>query len=402
MSKRVYLLILFLIAFEYARNVYTAFLLTNDVLLILTAVWGVFGWVYYKKESVNYLNTTENRAVVWWLMIIMILSLFVPYFKYDQSIVDAFFSQRFNYSILLLLLFFRINISYDDFFYALRICSYLSLSCFIFSIFSPDFFIEKSVLVEFTYSRIEHSSTDIGYAAPGFGLMIFYLYIKIAQLIDYADFRSFVETSIFMLYVITFQNRSTILGTLPFFAMVLLFQKGERKYFFWTLLAVTIFALLPFLGEIYSSLTLETQTQMNDDNYPRWQAIDVFLYETKSSFVEYLLGSGIWSKTGTYSMMMTNAAQHRGAQISDIGWLGTFYYYGIIPIIILFVFIKKALVNTNVPFFLKFYALWIVFVPTIHLFLANAPSSNILFVIFIYFVIYFSTYTDERKRLRLR
>ena len=402
MYKRTYLIVLFLITFGYAKNVYTAPLMTNDVLLILTAVWGVFGWVYYKKESVNYLNTTENRAVVWWLMIIMILSLFVPYFKYDQSIVDAFFSQRFNYSILLLLLFFRINISYDDFFYALRICSYLSLACFIFSIFSPDFFIEKSVLVESTYSRIEHSSTDIGYAAPGFSLVIFYLYIKIAQLIDYADFRTFVETSIFMLYVIMFQNRSTILGTLPFFAMVLLFQKGRRKYIFWTIGAVIIFALLPFLSKIYDSLIFETQIQLYDDDYPRWQAIKVFLYEKKTFFIEYILGSGIWSKTGTYSMMMNKAAQYKGAQISDIGWLGTFYYYGIIPLIILFVFIKKAIVNTNVPYFLKFYALWIIFVPTIHGFLLNALSLNIIIVIFFYFTTYFSTYTDERVRLLLR
>lgn len=400
MSKRIYLLILFLISFGFTRNVYTSFLVTNDVLLVLTAIWGVFGWVYYKKESVNCLNTMENRAVVWWLIIIMMLSLFVPYFKYDQSIFEAFFSQRYNYSILMLLLLYRINVSYDDFVYALRICSYLSLLCFVLSIFFPNLFVEKSILIEFMYSRIENSSTDIGYAAPGFCLMIFYLYIKIAQLIDCADFRTFIEASIFMLYVIMYQNRSTILGTLPFFAIVLLFQKGERKYIFWMLGAVTIFALHPFLGEIYDSLTLETQTQLNDDNYPRWQAVYTFLYEAKSSFVEYLLGSGVWSKTGTYSIMMTKAANYRGAQISDIGWLGTFYCYGIIPVTILFVFIKNAIINTNVPYFLKFYALWIIFVPTIHCFLINSLPSNILFVIFFYFTIYFSTYTDERKRLR--
>lgn len=400
MSKRIYLLIFFLIAFNYARNVYTTSLLTNDVSLILTTIWSIFGWIYYGNESFNYLNTTKNRSVVWMLALVMMLSLFVPYFKYDQSIFDAFFSQRFNYSILLLLLFYRINISFDDFVYALRICSYLSLACFILSIFSPDLFIEKSVLVDATYSRIERSSTDVGYAAPGFILMIFYLYIKIAQLIELADLKIFFEASLFMLYVVIYQNRSTILGTLPFFAIALLSIKGERKYIFWMLGIIIVFTQFPFLKKIYDSLVFETQIQMDDDNYARWQAVYVFLYETKSSFIEYLLGSGIWSKTGTYSMIMSNAALYRGAQISDIGWLGTFYYYGIIPVTTLFVFVKKAIANANVPYFLKFYALWIIFVPTIHCFLINSLPSNILFVIFFYFTIYFSTYTDERKRLR--
>lgn len=402
MSKRVYLLILFLITFGYARNAYTTFLLTNDVLFILTVIWGVFGWVYFKNESVNYLNTAKNRAVVWWLMIIMMLSLFMPYFKYDQSIFEAFLSQRYNYLILLLLLFYRINISYDDFVYALRICSYLSLGCFVLSIFQPNFFVEQSTLIESMYSRIEHSSTDIGYAAPGFRLMIFYLYIKIAQLFDNADFKTIAETSLFMLYVIMYQNRSTILGTFPFFAIAFLFVKSEKKIFVWTIGIVVVFMLFPFLNEIYESLTQETQIQLNDDNYPRWQAIYVFLYESKSNIVEYLLGSGIWSKTGVYSTMMTNAAGYRGAQISDIGWLGTFYYYGITPLIILFAFVKNAISNISIPYFLKFYALYIIFVPTIHGFLLNALQGNIQAMIFIYFTTYFSTYTNERYRLQLR
>ena len=229
--------------------------------------------------------------------------------------------------------------------------------------------------------------------------MVFYLYIKIAELLEQQSVKSLMECFVFVLYVILNQNRSTIIGTVPFFVFVLFFMKGEKKYFFWIIGAISVYPLFPYLLNIYDSLMSETQSQLGNVEYPRWQAIYVFLYEMKTNMIEYVIGSGVWSKTGAYSMTMTEMAMTRGAQISDIGWLGTFFYYGVMPIIILFKFVKKAIVGYCIPSFLKFYALWIIFVPTIHCFLVNYISSNMLFVVFFYFITYFLTYKEEYKNI---
>ena len=64
MSKRTYLLVLFLITFGFVKNAYTASFITNDFILVVSFMWGFWGWRYYRTEANNCLNTSENRSIV--------------------------------------------------------------------------------------------------------------------------------------------------------------------------------------------------------------------------------------------------------------------------------------------------------------------------------------------------
>lgn len=324
----------------------------------------------------------------------MLISMFVPYYHYEQSLIDTFFSQRFNYPILFLLVFLRIIPSDTDFLYAVKICAYMSIANYIISLIYPQFFLTSEVITEIMESRKNNDSTDIGFVAPGFILAVIYLYYKIGKLFHLPQIQDIIEVSIFMLYILLIQNRSTIIGTLPFYCIGIAMMKTKKKTLFIFLIIIILAIILPLLNNIYESLTNETKRQLEDENYNRWQSLSFFLIEMKKNLISIIVGNGVWSKSGTYVKMMIQNQYSRGTYISDIGWLGAYFYYGIVPIIYLLYYSVKAIVNKKVPSYLKYYASWIILIPTIHSFLMLTTEGAILFSMFFYLVMY---YTARKK-----
>lgn len=390
MPKKIYILIVFLIAFGFFNNTLTASVLNPDVTFIILLIWGIYGWILYAKYRNNPLNKWKNKRIFYWLMGIMLLSTLVPYFTYQQPIIDTMISQRYNYAIVYLLIFLRIFPTENDFLYAIRICAYLSLLCWILSIFYPSLFVDSKDLMDTLDARRE--STDIGFAAPGLILAVFYLFIKTQKLFNHPTTKDVLIASLFMLYIIAVQNRSTIIGTLPFFIWGIIRMKTPKKKQLLFVCSILIFLIIPFVSYIYDSLLRETQLQLEDTNYNRWQALSLYLVEMKSDWFSIVLGNGVWSKTGEYLSLMLRSQFERGTYISDIGWLGTYFYYGIFPILILLYFAVKAVITKIIPLYLKYFSLWLIFVPTIHIFLILHWSSAIEFSFYFYLIMYYSSY----------
>lgn len=390
MKKETYILILFLLSSGVLGNIFTSVILTKDVMVVLVLLWGLYGYLKYNKEANPYINTKTNISVVIWITAILFLSTIVPSFEYEQSIKDALISQRFNYTFLLLFVLLKISPSFDEIVRPLRLIAYISIFEFILSIYQPEIFLTKDVLEDMMESRMLSGSTDIGMVAPGFRFATVYAFIAIAQLLKQPTKRVILEAIVLVLYIIVYQNRSTIIGTVPFFIYCFYKMDSQNKARYTMIGIIGLVFLLPFLTNIYDSLMHETESQLNDEDYERWNALAVYGIDAKTNIFEVLLGNGIWSKSGRYSEMMSRIALINRAQISDLGWIGTFYYYGIVPMIILFVYVYKALRNGMVPYFVKFFALWIIFVPTIHGYLINNIEANMPYVLFFYFIMYFS------------
>lgn len=396
MQKKHYLLILFIIAFGALSNAITSSFLTKDVIFILVALWSIWGWFYYQDNKENILDQPKNRSIAWIIFFSMIFSMFIPWIFYNQNIIDTFFSQRFNYAILVLLVLLRIQPTGKDFIYAIKISAYISIIGFIISLIFPQFFLTEEVIKEIIRNRLKYKSTDIGFAGPGYTLVPFYLYYLINRLVHKADIHDIIECSVFMLYIIAVQNRSTIIGTLPFYCYGILCMKSTRKGTYLGIAFMLIIILLPFLDTIYNSLMEETQRQLEDKNYNRWQALSLYLIEMKKDFITILFGNGVWSKSGSYLSQMTITQETRGTYISDIGWLGTYFYYGIIPVGILIWFALKAIFTKYVPAYLKYFSIWLLFVPTIHPYLMLNTGGTIEFAMFFYLIMY---YTSRRWKL---
>jgi hypothetical protein len=84
---------------------------------------------------------------------------------------------------------------------------------------------------------------------------------------------------------------------------------------------------------------------------------------------------------------MSDAQQYRFAYLADIGLLGSYYLYGLSFVGIIYSFVFKALKKKQ-PYYLKFFACFIIFVPTIQGFGIFDLGSAILYAMFFYLVIY--------------
>lgn len=380
---------LFILSMGYLSNVYTIQFLQRDYMFVIVALYGLYGCYKYPYKGINPLYTPKNTKWVWWLFGIMIVSLFIPFVTYDQSIIDTFFSQRYNYYILFLLIFLKIRPEWHEIEYVIKICAYLSLIAYIITIIYPLFYVSQSVLNDIMQYRAENGSTDIGLGAPGWGIAILYFFVLCNKMQYNPKISDIIAVTVFMLYIIAFQNRSTLIGTIPFYIWGIYKMKSPKKIFYITLSLSAVILLMPFLTIIYDSLVSETERQLGDENYNRWQAITFLLFEMKSNIIDYVLGNGLWTKSGTYQANMLIAQTSRGVYISDIGLLGTFFYYGIVPLIIIYRFCYVAIKDKRIPAFLKYYSIFIIGVPTIQSFLLLNERTNIMYTLFFYLIIFF-------------
>lgn len=389
MNRKTYLLWLFILSMGYLSNVHTAQFLQRDYMFVFVALYGLYGFYKYPYKGINPLYTPKNTKWAWWLLGIMIVSLFIPFVTYGQSIISTFFSQRFNYYILFFLVFLKIRPKWHEMEYVIKICAYLSLIAYIITIIYPQFYVSQSVLNEIMQHRAENGSTDIGLGAPGWGIAILYFFVLCNKMQYNPKISDIIAVTVFLLYIIAFQNRSTLIGTIPFYIWGIYKMKSPKKTFYITLSLSSVIFLMPFLTMIYDSLINETEQQLGDENYNRWQAIVFLLFEMKSNIFDYILGNGLWTTSGTYLSNILVAQTSRGVYISDIGLFGTFFYYGIVPLFIMYRFCYIAIKDKRIPSFLKYYSIFIILVPTIQSFLLLNERTNIIYALFFYLIIFF-------------
>ena len=394
MSIKTYILILFILAAGLFNNRFTSAILSKDISLILTFLWGIIGWVYFPRHKGNQIDNIKNRLVALGIFTSMLLSMLIPWINYNQSILDTFISQRFNYAILLLLVLLRIQPRDKDIIYAIKISAYISIIGYIISLINPTFFRSEETIKELLNMRIETDSKDIGFSGPGYSFVPIYIYIILQQYINYPRIKKLIEASIFIVYIILVQNRSFMIGTLPFFFFCIFFTKSHHKKIIILIFIGMIIFIFPIFKPIIDSLINETQVQIADSNYNRWQAISFYLIEMKNNLSTILLGNGVRSNSGEYLQKMVMAQLTRGTYVSDIGWLGTYYYYGVFPVLILLWFAFKALIKKEVPIYLKFFSIWIITVPTIHAYLNLTTSGALEFSIYFYLIIYYMHYRE--------
>ena len=113
--------------------------------------------------------------------------------------------------------------------------------------------------------------------------------------------------------------------------------------------------------------------------------MEYYLFERSYGFYDTLLGNGRPSAGSVYLYELVRASKTRLAIISDIGLLGTFFFYGLAMMLFIYRFVLAAILRRNMPLYLRLYALWVLLVPTIHNFGTGTTCSGmIMFSIFFY------------------
>ena len=359
-------------------------ILNANIILLLTLMWAVLGCFLFRNE--------DNLPVVFfkkynWILILIFagifLSMFNAYLFRGQGIMRTFITQRFTYPFIILTALVYVQPSIRDIVKVLRIVSYITLFAWILSAIAPGIFAHISE------DKIEYysSTTDIGFGVRGIQLVVLYTYYLIYKYIKHFTTKDFLYAFFWIGFIFLYQNRSMLIGVLAAFIYSLTKLRSRNKL----LLVIGIsFATLIFVfytWDIWISLITETSLQLADKDYNRWKALDYYLTEYSPNLWCYLFGNGM--PAGSYSEygLLYWYNMSRGIYASDIGLIGMWAFYGVLPLIGIYYVLVKILFGKKFPLWLKFMSMHIIIVPIIFQF--GNPTGILLFVLIFYLYMYY-------------
>lgn len=389
MKRSTYLIIIGLVAFDYVPKGLFPFM-TLNVTLIIILLMAIIGPFVCKSNNLK-LNTFNNRKWVYLILALFGLSIIYPVITSDQTVINTLIALRHTLPIFFLFTLLKIAPGEDDLEKSLSFLGKFALVMGVIAIIFPEWFVDNEKLRDFRFDP----GNDLTIIWPGFRMAVLYFYILIGKLWHSSKYKDLIWTSVFILYIIIVQNRSTLICAVPFFCLA--YIKSNIKYK-WVIFAIVFVSISGYILTILGDLIEETQRQLGDTSYNRWQAIQFFLLEQNDNLYTFLFGHGIPAKGSSYLDSLLSAQNMRLAFISDIGLLGTYYYYGIAMLIIIYRFVFIGIFNRKMPIYVRLYSLWLLFVPTIHLFGVGYAPDMLLFVLYFYMIdLYKSSSTNERR-----
>lgn len=382
MQKSTYLIISGILSFGFL-NIGVFPYITSDLLLVFMLCWSIFGWCYYyRKDSPIY---SRNMYWVLGILVLFFLSSLTPFFRYNQDLISTYIAMRSNLLIVFLLTLLKIYPSEEDIFKALKVLGLLAMTMSVFVVLFPQWFVDMETMQRL-FRRQQTGSTDIAVIWPGSTCAILYFYVLLQKMRKEPTIKNVFWCCMFMGYIFLMQNRSTMICALPFF--VYTFFKTNIRYKSWFIGGCLIICGA-YIFNVLTGLIQETQEQLINPKYNRWQAIYFFLMEQDNNLYTLLFGHGVPCKGSEYLHYITDAQTNRLAIISDIGLLGSYFYYGIAMMLIVYRFILKGIRNIYIPMFLKYYCWWLLLVPIIHCFGTGSSTSMIQFCLVFYMIIYY-------------
>jgi hypothetical protein len=379
MKKVIYIALIGILGFGYIPSQ----LIYQEVITVLLYLLWFSGFLLFKPASDNVVYSFKNTKWVYLILILLLLSTITPYLNFNQPIFRTVIALRKEFLILYVIIFLRLQPSVEEILKSLKLLSFLSIISFILVIQFPSLYVTREKL----YLFIQNNETDLSIIIPpGFDFAVLYFFFVLQQILEKPTYKDIINSLVFIGFIFLVQNRSTLIGVAPFILYVFYKARFRFKYLYWGLfLALSVFYYFYFAAELWE----ESVTQIDNSDYNRWQALSFFLVEWKQTIYSVIFGNSAPAFGSKYLSIVEYATETRLAFISDIGLLGTYFQYGIAMLLVIYRFVFKALFSKYSPVFLKFYAFWILIVPTIHSFGLGANSYTIKWSIFFYLVIYY-------------
>ncbi len=356
--------------------------------LIMLYLWVFIGFIFFSKRSLHDLSTLKNNASTMWIFAGLLLSMIPAYLYSQQSLgVSLVAYRRFYFWIAIpMLLYIRPNepdiIKPLTWFGILFFAMSLLKSRF----FPQWFFFSETVQIKMSYA-VENELLHF----YGLALLLYPLYYYCGKLKDKYSVKDTLMVLLFLTFLYFLQNRSTL-----FIAVIITgyaFLTSKNKFGIPIIILLSIFIFYQ-TQEVWMELREQTFAQLSDPDYNRVKAFNYFVYGANKNLLTILLGNGYLSAHAT-SRMMDN--MEMGIFNSDLGMIGFWNQFGIIPIIVILVVIIKVLVSKACPFYVKAIALHILGgALTISYF---AHPADMLWFIFLYYL--FLYYTNIHRVTQL-
>jgi len=391
MKKSTYIFISLLLSVNCWNISFLYNILKDDGFLVLTLLW-VFSSFYFfngKKKALS-LYTFRYRKYQYGIFIGIFISTFSAFFYWQQSIITTLIAQRAIYEFVLLSALLYVEPTDKDIIKPLKWISIGTIITWAISVFAPQYI----YTTETSFLEMEKGEfSRLGLYINGSHLVVVYLYFLIQEYIESFSLKKFSYALLLVLFFVLYGNRSLIIGIF----LILMYSITKIKSSHKTLI-IAFISLILIAGIFYSAsywiTTIErSQSDLTDSDYNRWKALDYYLFEYSPNLFCYIFGNGMPSGgNSTFGNLMWDNMEN-GIYSSDLGMIGMWSSYGIIPLLIIYSIVITVLYKSHFPLMLKFICFHILLVPTIFDFQGHPGIA--LFCLIIYLYAYYNEYNKN-------
>lgn len=310
-------------------------------------IWIFYGVQMYKKKATCRFYSRKNWQFVKWVIIGVFLSFIPAYLYYGQSIVTSMIACRVQYFWLVIPLLLFVAPEEKDVIKALNWFSVWYVITFVVRTYiNSDLFYTSEELLK----QIKNNMEDDVIKGEGFQLLLIPLYYYCGKMKEAMTIRNLLYVFIYMTTFFVIQNRSTLFIAVIIIGFVFLTKRSRYRVPI-IFLAIVIGGIIFYQTmDVWIDMYEETITQVTDSDYNRVVAFHYFIFEANKNWVTAVLGNGFLSANTTSKMQ---DLMDMGIYNSDMGFIGYWNQFGIIPIIVFVVYIIKSLRSHFCPFYVK-------------------------------------------------
>lgn len=385
----VYILILALLFVKFWDIIPIGYI-SEDIQLVSTLIYLILGCIVFRKRKK--LSFPLQYKYLIWIFVGLLLSMFSAYIFFNQSLIQSIITYRVHIYLLAIVVFFRISPKLEEIVQALFYFALLMLLVEILMPLFPYLFVLSEKKLEYAYAvgdmGVLKSVAGIGYLT----IPMFYYLQRIKEHFSFdALFRIVVLFCVFVLA----ENRSNLFPVMLFMFYTLFQIRSKYKPFILCGLLLLGAIFVVSQKELFIGLYEESVMQINDSDYNRNKAYSYYLFEACPNILCYILGNG---RISLHLNPMTANLMEQGIFNTDVGFIGYWNEFGVIPIISMFVMFCNVLRLNRMPYFMKLLVLHILLGGlTVSYFGSDVKIFQ--FVIFYYLYFYCLSYPNVRNEL---
>jgi len=381
LPKSVYIMITMLLSISLWELLVLLPVINPVTVPVIMAVWFMFGLFHYRRQPGVYavFSYASYRKYYLWFFAGIALSIIPAFINWNQDVLTSLIVNRglIIYTFIPLLMF--IKPTDRDIFHALIYYTIVYMVVWLVqALLVPIPLTVPFLLVLTSGAPFQIDPTDFGKLLPGYTLIVVLFYLLLHQFREKSTFVKLIPVLLVYGVLFLLQNRGVLFFATAVFGLVLLQTKSNYKPYIMLFFAAVGVLLVIYTYESWIALFVETTEQARDVDYNRWKALNFFLFDYSPNWLSYILGNGrlsIHSEAG----VDTHWLSVQGYDQSDIGIIGFWSIYGLIPVAVIYGMIVHVIRRNFFPFHLKTLAYHMLLIPIAWNFTATDAMVLILF-----------------------
>ncbi len=352
--------------------------------LVIQLFWLLLGYTNVVKSGpLPGLNTFRYKKIVLYIYISVVPSIFMAKEYFDQSFLQSLISYRNLLLFLAIPTFLTIRPTIYDIMRSLYWYAWTFLIVSLLRTFLPfQFYTLSEREIDGVNAIMSKDSSDFlfYYSYSCISSLVIPLYYYCVRLWKKYDKKDAFKVLLIYFILVIVQNRSTLFPATIVVGITLLKCRIKPVYIKPILIVISSIVIIYFSGNIIYNLVEQTDREMGSSYDPRILAMDYFLDFDRLSILEILFGTGnISFQTSDYVQNLQQDHIH----YSDVGFVGFWSQYGILPIIIFSYYLIKCLLVKKMPTYLKLVSIHIL-ICTVTISYFDMPIHMIWFILFYY------------------